>query len=69
MLLLALLGLTNIAYSLPLNDKPLHFFCLGSRLESSIFALTWGRIMSWFLWRLSFLYLDTDEYGSGAVAR
>ncbi|KAH9979036.1 hypothetical protein BGW80DRAFT_1282510 [Lactifluus volemus] len=29
MLSLALLGLTNLAHSIPLNDKLLHFFCLG----------------------------------------
>ncbi|KAH8980231.1 hypothetical protein EDB92DRAFT_1805825 [Lactarius akahatsu] len=29
MLTLALLGLTNIAHSFPLNDKLLHFFCMG----------------------------------------
>ncbi|KAH9973644.1 hypothetical protein BJV77DRAFT_1056448 [Russula vinacea] len=29
MLSLALLGLTNLAHALPLNDKLLHFFCLG----------------------------------------
>lgn len=29
MVTLALLGLTNLAHSLPLNDKLLHFFCLG----------------------------------------
>ncbi|KAI9455456.1 hypothetical protein BJY52DRAFT_1098012, partial [Lactarius psammicola] len=29
MLTLGLLGLTNIAHSFPLNDKLLHFFCMG----------------------------------------
>jgi hypothetical protein len=29
MLTLAFLGLTNVAHALPLNDKLLHFFCLG----------------------------------------
>ncbi|KAH9985791.1 hypothetical protein BJV74DRAFT_775446, partial [Russula compacta] len=29
MLSLALLGLTNLSHALPLNDKLLHFFCLG----------------------------------------
>ncbi|KAI0066046.1 hypothetical protein BV25DRAFT_1912849 [Artomyces pyxidatus] len=29
MLALALLGLTNLAHALPMNDKLLHFFCLG----------------------------------------
>ncbi|KAI0256369.1 hypothetical protein BJV78DRAFT_1171422 [Lactifluus subvellereus] len=29
MLTLALLGLTNLAHAIPLNDKLLHFFCLG----------------------------------------
>jgi hypothetical protein len=29
MLSLALLGLTNLAHAIPLNDKLLHFFCLG----------------------------------------
>jgi VanZ family protein len=29
MLTLALLGFTNLAHSFPLNDKLLHFFCLG----------------------------------------
>ncbi|KAF8265461.1 hypothetical protein EI94DRAFT_1588784 [Lactarius quietus] len=29
MMTLALLGFTNISHSLPLNDKLLHFFCLG----------------------------------------
>jgi hypothetical protein len=29
MVTLALLGLTNLAHAIPLNDKLLHFFCLG----------------------------------------
>ena len=29
MLVLAFLGFTNFAHSLPLNDKFLHFMCLG----------------------------------------
>ena len=29
MLLLALLGFTNLTHAIPLNDKLLHFFCLG----------------------------------------
>lgn len=29
MLILALLGFTNLAHALPINDKLLHFFCLG----------------------------------------
>ncbi len=29
MLTLGLLGLTNLAHSFPLNDKLLHFFCMG----------------------------------------
>jgi len=29
MLSLAFLGLTNFAHAIPLNDKLLHFFCLG----------------------------------------
>lgn len=29
MLSLAFLGITNFAHAIPLNDKLLHFFCLG----------------------------------------
>lgn len=29
MLILGLLGFTNIPHQLPVNDKLLHFFCLG----------------------------------------
>lgn len=29
MLLLAFLGFTNVSHGLPLNDKVLHFLCLG----------------------------------------
>ena len=35
MIVLALLGFTNIAHDWPLNDKILHFFCMG--LATGIF--------------------------------
>ena len=68
MLLLALLGLTNVAYSLPLNDKPLHFFCLEIATEILYFCSDVGENNEQGS-TASFLYLNIDEYGSGAIAR
>ncbi|TFY76880.1 hypothetical protein EWM64_g7133 [Hericium alpestre] len=60
MLVLSLLGFTNISHGLPVNDKVLHFFCLG--LATALFYFIWDveeearRI--WF-WRRAALILTT----------
>ena len=72
MLVLAFLGFTNFSQSLPLNDKLLHFMCLGIATGVFYFIFDVEECAS----RLACLRIDSHHplgtrggYGSGAILR